>query len=267
MINVRLIRPSEELRPLVRHFRLSRARLTQGAVRLPLPARTDQFLEFYLADPYCVVGVHDGIVRSVAPAVVVGPHTRRIEDLVLQGTLHVFTIHFQPTGFHHLFGVPMRETADRALVAQDVLGNEISTLHEQLHDAAGDDARVAAAEAFLRRRLGSRPTGDPVQRAAADILARHGATDVAEVARRVHLGTRQLERRFLEQVGISPKMLGRLARLENALRLRRMNPAATWSRIAAEAGYYDQMHMVRDFRALTGETPSRFAGDPLALAE
>jgi AraC-like DNA-binding protein len=262
MLDVRLIPPSEALRGVVRHFRLSEGRLDGGPVHWALAARPDQFLEFYLADPYRVVGFGDGAVRRVAPAVVVGPHTRRIDDLVLQGTIRVFTIHFQPWGFHRVFGVAMRELADRALAAEDVLGSGVHLLHEQLHGAPDDGARVAAAEAFLRRWLSAAPAHHPVARAAAHIVAAHGACDVAAVARRVHMGTRQLERRFLEEVGVSPKMLGRLARLQHALRLRRAHPEASWSRIAAEAGYADQAHMGKDFRALAGEAPSRFVEDP-----
>src|SRR3712207_904982 len=109
MFALRIIRPSPALRDVVRCYRVSEASITGAPVRWPLPARHDQFIEFYLADPYRVADYRDDTVHRVEPAVVLGPHTRRKHDLVLQGTLRVFTIHFHPAGFHHLFGVPMRE--------------------------------------------------------------------------------------------------------------------------------------------------------------
>lgn len=260
MFVVRKIAPSPELRGVVKYFRVGEARLTGTPVRWPLPARADQFIEFYLADRYRVADYREGVVRTVEAAVVLGPHTRRKDDLVLQGTLLVFTIHFHPAGFHHLFGIPMRELANRALCAGAVLGREATDLHERLCEAADDASRVAAAEAFLRRRMDGRPPAGPAHRAALAIAAGRGRVDVASLARAACLSPRQLERRFLEEVGISPKTLSRLTRFEHMLDLRRERPDASWSRIAVEVGYYDQMHLVKEFHALAGESPSSFTG-------
>jgi transcriptional regulator GlxA family with amidase domain len=82
---------------------------------------------------------------------------------------------------------------------------------------------------------------------------------VASLAKAACVGARQLERRFLEEVGVSPKTLSRLTRFEHALRLRELHPEARWSRIALDAGFYDQMHLVKEFHALAGESPSGFA--------
>lgn len=258
MFVVRMIPPSPELRSVVKHYRMSDACIGGAPLRWPLPARADQFIEFYLADPYRVADFRGGAVQRVEPAVILGPHTRRTNDLVLGGTLRVFTIHFHPAGFHHLFGVPMHELANRAVCADAVLGREVTLLHERLHEAADDRARVATAEAYLLRRLDGRPAASPVQRAASAIAEARGQASIASLARAACLGARQLERRFLEEVGISPKTLSRLTRFEHALRLREERPELRWSRIALDTGFYDQMHLVREFRALTGESPSRF---------
>ena len=92
---------------------------------------------------------------------------------------------------------------------------------------------------------------------------RHGAVEIAHLASGHGVSTRQLERAFLEQVGVAPKIFGRLARLSHALDLRRKDAREEWASIALAAGFFDQSHMVRDFRALTGETPERF----MALSE
>ena len=72
------------------------------------------------------------------------------------------------------------------------------------------------------------------------------------------LSPRQFERRFLAQVGVPPKLYARIIRFNAALDDKLRCPSRAWSRIATDQDYYDQMHLVHDCRAFTGETPSRF---------
>ena len=254
---VKLIRPSADLLPLVSLFRITETVLGDTEVRCPLPARASQFLEFFLGDPYQVIGLAGGPARTVPPNITVGPQTARTEDLVLRGSLRVFTIHFHPTGFHYLFGIPMHDLADEALSAVDVLGPRIVRLHQRLQETRDDQELIGLAETFLRASMRAPLHPDPVQRAAEAILRCHGRLDVASVARQVGLSPRQMERRFRVQVGVSPKILSRLTRFQRALHLRRALPEAGWARIAVDAGYYDQMHLAKEFQALAGESPSR----------
>ena len=81
-----------------------------------------------------------------------------------------------------------------------------------------------------------------------------GAVRVAGLARILGLGERQLERLFDERVGVGPKSLARIARIQGLLR--RLGPRTQWSSLAAEMGWSDQAHLVRDLRDLAGLTPS-----------
>jgi transcriptional regulator GlxA family with amidase domain len=78
------------------------------------------------------------------------------------------------------------------------------------------------------------------------------------MARQVELSGRQLERKFMEAVGIPPKLYCRISRLDYALRLKEVTPQRTWTELTYLAGYFDQNHMVKDFKALAGTTPSKF---------
>jgi transcriptional regulator GlxA family with amidase domain len=69
---------------------------------------------------------------------------------------------------------------------------------------------------------------------------------------------RQFERQFLERIGTSPTTFIRQARFAKALRLKRTHPALNWSSIAYECGYFDQMHLIRDFKQFTSATPTSF---------
>jgi AraC-like DNA-binding protein len=96
------------------------------------------------------------------------------------------------------------------------------------------------------------------------VRASGGRTSVDELARAVGLSARQLERRFRARVGLGPKLLARITRFQHAFRLARRTP--NLAEVAARAGYFDQAHLVRDFRQFAGAAPSRFLAREHELA-
>src|SRR5579875_206949 len=147
-MTVRKWTPRAELRPFVEAYGIRQAGFGTGQAYVPLPARRDCFLEFYLQGRYRVVAVATGAEHWAPRCVLVGPSTQRREDLRLSGFLKVFSIRFSPVGFRALFGVPARLLRDRAIEAQLVLGPEIVEVHEQLA-AAEPSQWEAIAEPYL----------------------------------------------------------------------------------------------------------------------
>ena len=236
---VQRLRPSPALAPFVEQYGLRDARLGASPIYTPLPARSDCFLEFYLADRYHIVDVASGAIHRAPRASLIGPHTRRIEDLLLTGTLRVFTIRFTAVGFRRLFGIPTRHLADSAEDAEVVLGPAVAELAESLAAASELVHLRAIAERFLLPRIPalSEPLSFRPIASIARSLARHsGAQDLARLAALHQLSLRQVERLFQEYVGLSPRSFGRLARLKSALELSRGSPAADWAGIAIAAG-------------------------------
>ncbi|MDB1086224.1 AraC family transcriptional regulator [Streptomyces sp. ACA25] len=106
----------------------------------------------------------------------------------------------------------------------------------------------AALEALAAGRLREAELPGPWRRTA--VAALRGGSSVAEVARRTGLSERQLHRRCLPVFGYGPKTLGRVLRLQRALRLARSGTGA--AEVAAATGYADQAHLAREVRALAG---------------
>lgn len=254
---VRLVPPAPDLAGIVRHYEFVEASLSSGGVRLPMTARAEQFLEFYLDGRHRVVDPATGRGELAPPAVVVGPQTRRGYDLHLAGRSRWLAVHFVPGGLHRVLGVPVSELADRGVPARDVAGSGVSELGAHLLACADDDARIVTIDAYLRRAL-RRRTRTPSLLAPGIAGALAAGRDVAAVARDAGLSVRQLERRFQREAGMAPKLFGRVMRLHRALTWRERHVDASWSRVAHAAGYADQMHLVRDFRALAGDTPTGF---------
>jgi AraC-like DNA-binding protein len=178
--------------------------------------------------------------------------------LSVLGRIDNFTIHFQPSGFNRLFGVPMTELTDVAYDAYAVIGPELSTLEHELGDASGFAERIQLIEKCLMRLVGGHGRPDAVAVAANSLFASNGNQCVSAMATDSGLSTRQFERRFLAQVGVPPKLYARIIRFNAALDDKLRCPSRAWSRVASDQDYYDQMHLVHDCRAFTGESPSQF---------
>jgi AraC-like DNA-binding protein len=250
--------PAPQLRDYVRCFQQRRAHIRGAATVYPIAARPDQFLEFYLQDPY-IVRIRDAAAPQVVPrSVVVGPCTRPRAQLVLRGQIDVFTIQFRPAGFHRLFRMPMDEFADQAFEARSVIGPKLGDFEQKLSCASTFGERACVASAFLIECLGDRSGGDAVAAVANQFLSERGALGVGDAAAEAGLSVRQFERRFSEQVGVPPKLYARVVRFNAALEAKMSAPRRLWTDIAHDFGYYDQMHMVRDFEDFTGENPTAF---------
>jgi len=257
-MNLEQALPEPALGDCVRCFQQRRAHIRGALAAYPIAARPDLFLEFYLQDPY-MVRIGDAAAPEIVPnSVVVGPCTQLRAQLVLSGKLDVFTIQFRPAGFHQLFRTPMDEFADQAFDARLVIGPKFRDFEEKLACASSFEERASVASAFLFECLTERSGGDAVAAVANRFLSKRGVLGIADAAAEAGLSVRQFERQFSEQVGVPPKLYARIVRFNAALEAKMSAPRRLWTDIAHDFGYYDQMHMVRDFEDFTGENPTAF---------
>jgi len=168
----------------------------------------------------------------------------------------VVTARLQLGGSDAVLGVPASALAGRIVALEDLWGDAATRrLCGRLADAHDTVDAAALLENAIAERLASadgRVAGAPLALTAADKLARASVNAVA-----VDLGVseRHLRRVFRETVGVSPKAFAKLKRFHRALRAAREDDHASWASIAAAAGYYDQAHLIAEFRAISGVTP------------
>jgi AraC-like DNA-binding protein len=98
----------------------------------------------------------------------------------------------------------------------------------------------------------------PSERIARFILQNPSLMSIDTLASEACLSPRQFYRQFTERMGISPKMFGRITRLDYAIKIKNAQPQKDWLSIALELGYYDYQHLVRDFKEFTHLTPNGF---------
>jgi AraC-like DNA-binding protein len=220
-----------------------------------------------IAPDVCVeVIVHAGtpfrhwpeLAAEIQPAAFAVGSMRRFLAIQATGPVRTWGIRFRPGGAYVYFGVPVRLLADRVTALADLWGSAAAQLEDGLRASAGFEAAAPVIDRALRARLGAgRPGSAPVGDAVARTLAGRGCVSVEALARATGWTRRHLERRFHEEVGVPPKTLARVARLNAAFRLRDAAPDSGWAELALEAGFADQSHLIRDFAALAGATPVR----------
>jgi AraC-like DNA-binding protein len=249
-----LVRPLDGLRAYVWCYGQSQGRVTGLNLTMPLPARPKHVLSFFFAER-----PGDGRAGGPPRSAVLGPQTHQRLNLSVGGEVDSFTIHFQPSGLRQLFGLAMGELADASHDGEAMLGRPIAALWRRLGDVSDFGARVAIADSFLLQLTPFARPADPVALAANHVFRMDGEVRVDALAARCGLSSRQFERRFFDQTGVSPKAYARITRFNAALDRKLASPRTSWTEIAHALGYADQMHLIHDFRELAGDTPSRFA--------
>jgi AraC-like DNA-binding protein len=184
------------------------------------------------------------------------------------GTPRGVEAYLTPIGAHLLLGVPMHELANRAVGVDDILGRAGRELPERLHEAPGWEARFRILDTILAARLARAAPPPPDVTWAWDRLEETGGSvPVGALADELGWSPRRLIARFREHVGLPPKTVARIIRFERALRLLDGAHEVRWAELAFRAGYYDQPHLIRDFRAFAGLTPRELLGErPVAAA-
>lgn len=172
---------------------------------------------------------------------------------------HLWGVRFRPGTGAILIGVAAHELTDLVAPLGDFWRGRAHETLERLAEGKDDRARTELLDDLVERRLAADGSCiDGRMLVASEAIARSGGTvPIDDLARTVGLGRRQLERGFLNAVGIPPKVACRVARLRHGLDLLHDGDLSL-TRIALRAGYADQAHFTRDFRALTGTTPGTY---------
>lgn len=195
----------------------------------------------------------DGMQRQPR-ALFVGPTARAVR-LEPEGAIDIMGFRFRPGAAATALGRPLGELRDDIPALEDVAPRLSHLIEVSGNDT--DRAGVAAGEltAVLRRAT------PPEMRLVAALHTLETGGTVEHAAQAACVSTRHLERLFAEHVGLAPKTFARVLRVQSAARLAPLAARIGWARIAARSGFYDQAHLIRDFRQIAGCTPVRFFGD------
>jgi AraC-like DNA-binding protein len=229
--------------------------LPRGAVTVIIDVGQRQQVDFYAADGHTKL--------SVPPAFVTGSHTASyVSDIAADEP--AMAIHFRPGGAFPFFGMPLSDLENVCVGLDQVWGRDGVELHQRLIDAPTVAARFNIVENFLLSRPWSSVRRHPVVAAALAAIEHNPSIRMADLRDLVGVSTKRLIALFRNEVGLSPKAYARIRRFQAALRLLTAGFAGG-ARVAAEVGYFDQAHFVREFRSFTGMTPTQYTEQRILL--
>jgi AraC-like DNA-binding protein len=168
-------------------------------------------------------------------------------------------IDIDPLAARALVGLPLHSLTNRTVALEDVLDEPF--LVERLATAHNWEVRFELLDEMLARRLAETSPSREVAWAWRRLRETHGRIAVGALAEELGWSRKRIVSRFRHEVGLPPKAVAKLVRFERARRLAGTMP---WAELAVECGYYDQSHLINDFRAITGRTPETFLQDPTA---
>jgi AraC-like DNA-binding protein len=183
------------------------------------------------------------------PRLMVAGQMHAAVHLEADGFVHVVGVRFTPLGARRWLQAPMHLFADRFLPLADVRPE----LASRLEAAAGERQPLHGVERALRETMRAVTVPDAVRWAADAAMRSGGRLKVEALARGAGCSRRQLERQFLDQVGLTPKAMLRTARLQRALV--GLSAGAAAARVAAACGFADQAHLSREIRRVAGVSP------------
>jgi AraC-like DNA-binding protein len=196
-----------------------------------------------------------GIARPQAAALVAGQLTSPIQ-LSPGGPVDVVGVRFRSAGARAVVGLPLDELAGRVEALHEIRPGLAAALQRAVSRERSPAACAIAVSRVLRSVVGEAPPR--LVRAAVVALGAIRPRSIEAIARDLGTTARTLERRITLEVGLSPKLLQRVLRFRRAFRMLDGTSPGRWGPVAAAAGYYDQAHMIRDFRSFAGAAPTAF---------
>ena len=221
----------------------------------PYPPTPFQSLMFYCNHPISMGRTTNEDFDKQPRIVLIGPQFSRV-NIKVHEQLRAVRVDFLPGGMYRMLGIPMHELIDGGFDALDFFDAEMKVINEQMQHLTDLEQGVQIVETFLLSRLTGLRGVLPFDSALRMLLNNNGNVAIEKTASLSCLSMKQFERKCKERIGMNPKMYARILKFSKAYRLHEALPQLSWIKIAYQAGYYDQMHMIRDFKVFAGVNPS-----------
>ncbi len=188
-------------------------------------------------------------------------------EIAPTGHTGIIAARFHPDGFIPLATIPLTAMENRAVPLSELFGKKGDILEKAVLAAPTQVERIQHIETFLLARLNKLEVLDRIVKSSIEILiSQAGQVKVEEMAEKLNINRRKLERKFSANVGLSPKQLSKIIRLQAALKQLNQNAELSLTELAYQNGYFDQSHFIKDFKAFTGISPKQFYADHLQLS-
>ncbi len=252
MEEFQIIKPSPLLAPYVKQYWfLKTSDLTQPNQRIIPTGSTS--LVFHRAS--LMLSNSQG---GLQPQAFIGGQSVGYTDLVQTGAVDMICVVFHPHGAKAFFSMPISEFHDATIAINDMGDIALRELQDQLLYASNNLQCVGLIETYLYHRLCVSKTHNHQRMAAAVEAVTQGESNIEKLAQICCLSYKQFKRIFAEYVGANPKDFLRIIRFQRALYTLQCQPQISLTQLAYECGFYDQPHLIKEFKVFSGYTPSEY---------
>lgn len=260
METFQLIQLSARLAPYVKHYWVLEMDAAE-AVAVPqriIPTGSVELI-FHLADALQCDAESVG-QNGLQPRAFVGGMSTRYVDLLPTGSVRMLVATFRPYAANAFFRIPASELSGLSVALDEMDDPDLRALSDRLLCTIDIPACLQLLDAFLLRRLAplSPHSFRRVSAAVRAISEQPHSMTLASLANVTCLSKRQLQRVFAEHVGLSPKDFQRIVRFQRALHTLESEPSLNLSQLAYQCGFYDQPHLISEFKTFSGYTPTEY---------
>jgi AraC-like DNA-binding protein len=206
----------------------------------------------------CILGGNEGQATYSRGICIAGAYSQHAA-LDTAEQRKIMGVHFKPGGLYPFIAPPADSFLDVDVSLEQLWGSHAHSLHQHLIEAPTAELKFAILEHALLERAARPIERHPVvQFALREFDQAPQLKTIGALVRETGLSPKRFIRLFSQQVGFAPKLYCRIHRFQRVLKAIERNRSVEWAGIAADCGYYDQAHFIRDFRAFSGWNPSAF---------
>lgn len=253
-------RPCNELQDVVELYWRSSCDLEQALVQ-EMYTPTLQALTFNLGGKYEDILLEEEWMRMDKYCYIIGqPLSKRVSLSNPKG-IDILGVKFTPLGLYLLTGIDMRHISDKIIDASDIWNYEITLLYEEILSKETTQEQIAAIEHFLlrKRKQHSRCEKIYVIHNTLDLMENKRIFSVSQLREDNFVTKKTFERYFLNHIGVTPKQYANICRFNNVRAyLDNLLSEPDWQDVIVSFGYYDQSHLIREFKRYAGKTPKEY---------
>ena len=206
--------------------------------------------------------------KELQPQSFIGGISTEFTELTSTGNVDMIVVVFQPFGARAFFPLPMSEFFNNCISVNDIGDISLKELANQIQDVQESKLSIELIEKYFIKQLHSFDHYNYKRVVAAiEAVNSQPQIDVVTLSNTACLSYKQFTRIFTEYVGAKPKEFTRIIRFQRALYILQTNPQISLTQLAFECGYYDQPHLIKEFKTFSGCTPTEFMANCLPYSD
>ncbi|GAB3950929.1 AraC family transcriptional regulator [Spirosoma harenae] len=253
------ILPSLPLQPFIQNYLLVHFDfLPEEFQTKPYPTRIEQALIFFARGYIKSHDPHSGVIVKVANNALFGQHVSRVNfQTFTEPDFLMLMVIFQPGAMYRLLGFSNSELTNEFCNAELMINVELQSVNDQIANARNYQEMLEQVEAYLLRKLRKvKINAHPIDRIGQLLLYNPVPFSLDWLADQANLSPRQFERKFVERMGVGPKLYSRISRFHKVFLQKERAPHLDWLTIAVQYGYTDYNHLAKDFKQFANVTPN-----------